>query len=192
MTARAWMPVWWTPMWMLAGGCVHTPPHDPVGGAWKKDFVRREEMREDGTFCSWEAESLVYEGAPVWSAEPPTGQNWCGTADEVSRYFDVLGQDGPFLSVHTVETGCCPERSSAECVTWNLSTGQPATLTEYDEKHAAKRWLAAQVALAGSPWEGYLLIPDAFLVVDGGHVAVCAYPPSGAKTPADIRTVVVK
>lgn len=182
--------------WLLLGstplGCVHTPPHDLVSGEWKKEFVRREEMRKDGTFCSWEAESLVYDGVPVWSAQPPAGQNWCGTGDEESRYFNVIGQDGPFLSVQTVETGCCPERSVAACVTWNLTTGKPATLTEYDEKHAAKRWLAARVALAASPWEGYLLVPDAFLVVEGGHVAVCAYPPGGARTAADIRDIVVK
>ena len=177
---------------LALAGCVHTPPHDPLAGAWKKDFVRREEMREDGSYCSWEAESLSYQGTAVWAVEPPEGQNWCGSADEVSRYFDVVGQDGAFVSVRTVENGCCPERAAAACVTWNLSTGKAATLTEYDEKRAVKRWAQAQAIIATPAYAGYVLVPDAFVVTEGGHVALCASPTGGAHSAGDIREILVK
>lgn len=172
--------------------CVHTPPHDAPAGAWKKEFVRREEMRRSGDYCAWEAESLTYGGAPVWSAEPPLGENWCGTPAEQSRMFDVVGQDGPFLSTRTTESGCCPDRSVTACVTWNLETKLPATLVEYDERRAEKRWAKAKELAAGPGYSGLTLSENSFVVAPGGHVAFCAVPTAGARTPEDIREILVK
>ena len=179
-------------MMLLLLACVHTPPHAPVEGTWKKEFVRREEIQAGGDYCSWEAESLTYAGTPLWSAEPPEGENWCGTPADQSRYFDVLGQDGPFLSIRTQESGCCPDHSDAACVTWNLQAGRPATLVEYDERRAAKRWAQAQAIAAAPGFAGYTIAQDAFVVVPGGHVAFCAAPTAGARSGADIREIQVK
>ncbi len=180
-----------TPL-LLALACVHTPPHLAPSGEWKKDYTRREETREDGTYCAWEAESLTYKGVPLWSAEPPEGENWCAAADESSRYFDVVGQDGPFLSVRTVETGCCPERSTAACLTWNLETGKVATLADYDEHHAAKRITDATAILADEDYKGFVLADNGWVVKPDGHVALCAVPAAGAHSAADIREIDVK
>ena len=177
---------------LVALACVHTPPHDPIAGAWQKDFARKEEMRASGDYCSWEAESLVYDGRRIWGADPPDGENWCGTPSEVSLAFDPLLQDGPFLSSRTEELGCCPARATMQCVTWNLMTGKAATLVEYDDKRAETRWEEAQAIAAGPGWEGYRITQDEFLLVEGGHVAFCAVPKMGAKTASDIREIVVK
>lgn len=179
-------------MILLLLACVHTPPHDALAGTWKKEFVRREEMRHDGDYCAWEAESLTFDGAAIWSAEPPVGENWCGTPAEQSRAFDVVAQDGPFLSARTTEWGCCPDRSVAACVTWNLATKQPATLLEYDEHRAEKRWAQAQALAAAPAYAGFTVSEDSFVLSPGGHVAFCAVPRTGAHTPEDIREILVK
>lgn len=179
-------------MILLLLACIHTPPHDPVEGTWTKEFVRLEEMRANGDYCSWEAESLMYGGAALWSVAPPIGENWCGTPAERAQYFDVLGQDGPFLSIRTQEIGCCPERSASTCVTWNLSTGKPATLMEYDERRAEKRWQKAQDIATAPAYAGLTIAEDTFVVKPGGHVAFCAAPHGGARSSEEIQEIVVK
>lgn len=181
----------------LLSGCVHTPPHPALEGAWSKEFTRRQEIRQDGRYCAWEAESPAWAGTLLWPAEAPIGDNWCESAGETSRWFDVVGQDGAFLSTHLQEQGCCPDRATAVCVTWNLSTAKPATLVEYDEKRAERRWERAQALLqtllqSRPALAGYTITPDAFVVKPGGHVAFCAAPPGGAGNVAAIVEINVK
>ena len=181
----------------LLVGCVHTPPHPPVEGTWSREFTRRQELRRDGRYCAWEAESPAWSGTLLWPAEAPIGDNWCETDGETARWFDVVGQDGAFLSTRLQEMGCCPDHWTAVCVTWNLETAKPATLVEYDEKRAERRWERAQTELqtllqSRPALAGYTITPDAFVVKPGGHVAFCAAPPGGAGTTAAIVEIDVK
>src|SRR4051812_10621443 len=88
---------------LLWAGCVHTPPHPPILGQWAVTTARREQMTRDGVYCAWEAESLSFADRPIWTADPPEGENWCHAAGEAARTVDVLAQDGPFLSTRLVE-----------------------------------------------------------------------------------------
>lgn len=152
-------------------GCVHTPPHPPLAGTPAVELVRLEQMTANGEYCSWEAENLVFEGRPIWSAASPDGEAWCvAPGGERARWIDILGQDGPYLSATLHEWGCCPETSSQRCVTWDLRTGEPATLEQYDPKWAARRWEKVQAKVP----EGWQVFPDAFAVGDG-HVRFCAF-----------------
>lgn len=135
---------------------------------------RREQMREDGVYCSWEAEQLTYAGRPLWVEEPPMGEDWCRTPGESSRTVDVLGQDGPFLSLVRRAWSCCPDRTEASCGTVDVRDGHAITLEEYDERHAAKRW---EKAIDKAP-PGVVLDRDDFLVGDG-HVGFCVAQADG-------------
>lgn len=66
---------------------------------------------------------------------------------------------------------------TSTCVTWDLRTGRPARLVDYDAKHAPARWRRAtrRAARAGFP----ALSPGAFVVGDG-HVAFCV-PEAGGE-----------
>jgi hypothetical protein len=132
-------------------------------------FERREQMTQTGDWCSWEAESLAFDQLDLWTATPPDEENWCRAPGESSRTVDILGRDGPYLSVRLTEWSCCPDHATARCVTYDLRTGQPATLEQYDEKHAARRWERARAKVPA----GYVLTADAFVVGDR-HVRFCA------------------
>lgn len=151
-------------------GCVHTPPHPPVAGTPAVELVRLEQMNAHGEYCAWEAENLVFEGRPIWSVASPDEENWCRSPGEQARWIDILGQDGPFLSATLHEEACCPEATSVRCVTWDLTTGEPATLAQYDPRWAERRWEKAQAKVPAG-WE---IFPDAFAVGDG-HVRFCAF-----------------
>jgi hypothetical protein len=164
---------------LLLLGCVHTPPHDPPPGRWTVDTVRREQMTLDGTWCSWEAENLVYEHDAVWAATPPDEDGgprtdtWCVDGGESARMVDVVAQDGPFLSTRLHEEGCCPRRDETTCTTWDLRTRGRAHLEDYDGRHAEWRWAKLQHLLAKDPdLVGWSFDRDAFLV-RGGHVTFC-------------------
>lgn len=179
-------------MLLLLAACVHTPPHDPVPGRWELHTERRERITPDGTWCSWEAENLSYDGRPVWTQEPPDlveghhNEDWCGTGGESARMMDVVAQDGPFLSTRVRTLACCPPEETVACVTWDLRTAAPARLPDFDEKRAASRWERLQRALAADPTlAGWTFAPDAFLV-DGGHVRFCGV------RGAEVREVRVK
>lgn len=165
MRSRLWL------SWLLLS-CVHTPPHPAPTGTWHKDYVYREQMTFEGVYCVWEAESLSYDTTPLWTATPPEREDWCKEAGEWARYFDVFSQDGSFLSVQQHELSCCPDQRTVQCVTWNLETGQPATLSDYDDRYAEARWRRAQAKHARTETPG-TLSADSFLV-DNGHVLFCA------------------
>jgi hypothetical protein len=161
-------------------GCIHTRPHDPIDGAWRVDTRARRQLTWGGVFCAWEAEDLSFSGQPLWSAPPPDrvdgehNEEWCEDGGESGRMVDVTGQDGPFLSTRLREVGCCPERTTVRCVTWDLRTRVPTTLEAYDEKHAEWRRKKLDRIVTGDPsLAGWVIEPQAFLVRDG-HVAFCA------------------
>lgn len=159
---------------LLALGCIHTPPHPPLPTPHRVELVRREESLPDGRACLWEAENVAWDGVAVWVAEPPEGDGWCEAPREAARMVDVLGQDGPFLSVHLRTFECCPERWDERWLTWDLRTGAAATLEAYDERLAARRWERALRQVERDPsLRGWVLDRDAFLVGDG-HVSFVA------------------
>lgn len=162
-------------MWpLLLAACMHTPPHPATPGAWELSLVSRDERLRDGTGCVWEAENLSYDGRPVWAAEGPEGEAWCEEPREDARLVDVLAQDGVFLSVRLRTFRCCPEAMEERWLTLNLETGAPATLEEYDERLAERRWARLGRLVARDPTlAGWDLARDRFLVGDG-HVRFVA------------------
>lgn len=172
-------------LWLLPlAGCVHTAalpplPEDPV-----RATVRADVINHAGEECLWEAEELLYDGRAVWTAEPPWGENWCVKGGEVGRMVDLGERNGPFLS--TVLTTLEDDRWTTACVTWDLPAGRPATLEDYDEKHADKRWEQAVAAQGKDPsLTGWAMARDSFRIV-GSHVAFCAI------RGRDVRDVLVR
>lgn len=160
-------------LWLLAPFIV-TKPHPPPEGAWAVTYARVERMTPKGIWCAWEAESLAYDGTPVWTAEPPQDESFCQAPFEAARMVDKLGQDGPFLSVRLRDWGCCPEREAeTRCVTYDARTREPTTLEAYDPKHYEWRAKKLQRVLDKKHGGGWSVEPSAF-VVGGGHVRVCA------------------
>ncbi len=160
-------------LWILSP-FVHTPPLPPPAGKVEVAFVRKEDMTPEGVWCTWEAESLFYDGTSIWAAAPPEEEHWCRTPFEASRTVDVLGQNGPFLSVRQSEWGCCPDAEIVtRCVTYDVRTGQPVTLAQYDPRSAKWRGKRLEKLLAKKDGGGWSAPPSAF-VVDGAHVRICA------------------
>ncbi|MDP2315541.1 MAG: hypothetical protein Q8P41_21765 [Pseudomonadota bacterium] len=160
-------------LWLIAP-FVHTRPHPPPAAKWEVAFVRKEDMTPAGIWCAWEAESLYFDGKPVWAAEVPEGEQWCGAPFEFARMVDILGEDGPYLSVRLTEWGCCPDHEVVtRCVTYDLATHAPTTLEAYDPRWYTWRAKKLQRMLDRKDGGGWSVDPTAF-VVDGGHVRVCA------------------
>lgn len=158
----------------LTGLFVKTPPHAPPPATWEVTYTRVEQMTRGGVYCAWEAESLVYDGKALWAAPPPEDESFCKAPFESARWVDVLGEDGPFVSVRLTELGCCPERDVVtRCVTYDVRIGEPTTMAAYDPKNA--KWRAKKLTrvLDRRDGGGWTVAPEAF-VVGGGHVRVCA------------------
>lgn len=160
-------------IWLMAP-FIHTAPLPAPGARWEVAYVRKEAMTPDGVWCAWEAESLLYDGKPLWAAEAPEGEQWCRTPFEAARMVDVLGENGPYLSVRLTEWTCCPERESVvPARTYDLRTGEPATLEAYDPRHFTWRSKRLRRMLDKKDGGGWTVDPTAF-VVDGRHVRVWA------------------
>ena len=171
----------------LLGGCLKTPPHAPVEGAARVEVERAEFTDPQGRSCMWEAEQLWFSQQPLWVEEPPEELNGCRPPSDRVRLVEVVGQDGPYLSVVLRESDCCGADGAGGaaggaagdtgrllCRTYDVRTGEVATLREYDRARADRR-LARLDRLwrrQGSP-AGFVLEEDAFLV-DGGRVRFCA------------------
>jgi hypothetical protein len=162
-------------IWLwFAAPFIHTPSQPPAERPWSVTFERREQMTRAGVWCSWEAESLVAGDLPIWSAEPPEEENWCKAPGESARMVDVLGSDGPYVSVRLTDWGCCPNRQThVRCVTYDVRTGQPATMEVYDPK--SWKWRSQRLAqISKRSYAGALSWEPSAFVVGGGHVRVCA------------------
>lgn len=156
-------------IWLLA--CAHTPRHPAFTGGWDKRVTSHAEFVGD-EYCSFEQEALWVDAQPLWALpEPEPEQNWCVASREDARWFDVVDQDGPFLSIRLTERGCCPQAETEACLTWNLAERRPATLVEYDPERAEERFAAARTAL-DRLGPGWIFDPQAFLV-SRGHVGFC-------------------
>jgi hypothetical protein len=170
----------------LLTACVHTAPHPAWSGSWSREIQVREEFHGDD-YCRWETESLRVGDRVLVGAQPPEPeQNWCARSGEQASWFDVVGEDGAFLSLRATTTEDPSGHDQTTCATWNLSTGAPATLEEYDTEHAAERWSAAQGRLAAEHPEGGWSIDRAAFLVGKGHVSFCA------RRGADLALVTVR
>lgn len=161
---------------LVLTACVHTAPLPPLPEAAARRTVRVDTVTVRGDECLWEAEQLTYGGEPVWTAEPPSGENWCSGGTEVGRMVDLGQQNGPFLSTTLTTLDVTPNstRWTTRCVTWNLGSRTPTKLEGYDEKHADRRWAQALVIQAGDPTlAGWAMERDSFLI-DGRHLTFCA------------------
>jgi hypothetical protein len=150
--------------------CASTRPHAPVAGVHSVAVNWREQERDDGA-CTYETEDLRFGALDLWvDPEPPPAEPSCREPYERARTVDVLGQDGPYLSVRLGTRDCCPERRTAACVTYDVRSGLPITLRQYDPRRADGRLARAQALVP----DGYTLSRDAF-AVGGGSVRFCAF-----------------
>ena len=156
----------------LTGLFVRTPPQAPPEGQWAVHTDRVEQMTPRGVYCAWEAESLLYAGTPIWGDTPPEDESFCKAPSESSRTVDILGQNGPYLSVRLWEWSCCPDREqTVSCRTYDLRTGTPVTLEAYDPKSYA--WRAKKITrVLARKGGGFTVAPTSFRV-DGKHVQLC-------------------
>lgn len=148
--------------------CATTRPHAPVDGAPAVAVTWREEEREDGA-CTYEAEDLRFGAYDLW-VDPDPPPSSCQAPFARARTVDVLGQDGPYLSVRVRTQACCPDRRTVDCVTYDVRSGLPIRLRQYDPRLADARAARADTLVP----EGFTLRADAF-VVGGGHVRFCAF-----------------
>lgn len=159
-------------MIFVLAACVHTPPHAPFAGTWEKVLTHHTEFRGD-EFCLAEQEALLVDRVALWSApEPEPEQNWCRVSGEHARWFDVVGQDGAYLSARLTESGCCPDVVVERCVTWDLTARKEVSVADYDPEHATERLQEARTR-AKALGEGWSIDATAFLV-GKGHVTFCA------------------
>jgi hypothetical protein len=126
--------------------------------------VRVQGLTEGGETCLWESEDVYVDGRPIWVGEAPVGEGWCETPGEAARMVEIVGHEGPFLSM--TRTVWTPDRATAECLTVDVRTGARAVLEDVDGERAAARWDAARAK------GGAGVRRDAFVVRDG-HVAFC-------------------
>ncbi len=135
------------------------------------------EVEFDGKLCRWEEEQLSLGDQLVWGTTPPE-PGWCraavaADAPEHAAWFDVLGEDGAWLSVKQTTFACCPERWEVACFTWNLDAGRAGTLEEYDAELAARRWKWGQRRWARRGPDGAPPLQKDSFVVGKGHVSFC-------------------
>jgi hypothetical protein len=148
--------------------CVATRPKAPVPGAPVVTPAWREALVDDAA-CAFESESLRFGALSLWEEEAPPAEGWCRAPFEHARTVDVLGQDGPYLSVRQTTRDCCPAVETSACVTYDVRSALPVTLRQYDPRLADQRLARATAQLPA----GFTLERDAFLVGDG-HVRFCA------------------
>ena len=148
--------------------CVATRPKAPVPGAPVVTPAWRESLVDDAA-CVYEAESLRFGERPLWEEEPPPAEGWCRAPFEHARTVDLLGQDGPYLSVRQATRDCCPDAETVACLTYDVRSALPITLRQYDPRLADQRLARATAQLPA----GFTLDRDAFLIGDG-HVRFCA------------------
>jgi hypothetical protein len=161
--------------WWIVAPFVQTAPHAAPEAAVDVKFQRREEMTADGLWCTWEAESLTYGDQVIWGEAMPTDEPWCARPPfESSRRVDVLGRDGPFVSVRLTEWNCCPDKEVVtRCVTYDVRTGQPATIEAYDPRWAKWRDRRLSMLTEKRDGGGWTYEPSAF-IVGHGHLEICA------------------
>ncbi len=162
-------------MLLLAAACMHTPPRprlpEPVV---VRNELRTAEFDAEGRTCTWEAEGLWVGTRRVLGQDAPTEMDWCRAPSESWSTLDVLGQDGEFVSIAAASSSGPPG-----CGTWNVVTGLPATLVEYDEKLAERRVLRATRKLARRPLSG-TFNADAF-IVGNRHLRFCWFDNTGLR-----------
>jgi hypothetical protein len=166
-------------VWLLFA-CIHTPPSP----AWPEPVVVRTELRErmfddDGRHCSWEEDSLWSGERRILGEEPPDAEDWCRSPMVHWRTIDIVGQDGPYLSLISEDSD-----GRRSCGTLNLTSGDPATLSGYDEKNAQRRARRAARLLRRHPAPGGF-DPDRFLLRNG-HVRFCWMDETGAQHDLDV------
>lgn len=165
---------------VLALGCMHTPPHEPLAEPVVVRLAARHDVADqEGRDCSWEEEGLWVGERRVLGADPPDDTDWCRAPSHHWATLDLLGQDGPYVSlVQASDVG----RTS--CQTWDVVENRPITLAEYDEKLASRRIRRANRLLARHPLPGPL-VPDSF-VVRHGHVTFCIEDAEGGRHELDV------
>ncbi|MBM4390609.1 MAG: hypothetical protein FJ090_05765 [Deltaproteobacteria bacterium] len=163
-------------MWWLALACIHTPVLDPVAVP-VATHVRRLESPPDeqGRTCSWEEEWLLAGAERLVGADEPEA---CEVLADHWQTVDVLGQNGPFVSVLVESGGCCPVQRAASCQTWDLVNRVAVSVHHYDPRAAVRRWRRAE-SIAAERGAG-ALDPMQFYV-RGRHVTFCTWDPAGRR-----------
>lgn len=157
--------------------CIHTPALPSPGVEVSVSLATLEGRPDDeGRACTWAEEALVADGARLLGGEPPEA---CAPLTDRWQTVDVLGRNGPFVSVVVETGGCCPPVRQARCATFDVVNRREVTVTEYHEKVASRRLrrAATEAARLGVVTP----LDEAQFLVRGQHVTFCAWTPSGAR-----------
>ena len=165
---------------VVISGCMHTPPHPALPEPVHVDLAARHETADlAGRDCSWEEEGLWVGGQRIVGHDAPDAADWCVAPSDHWATVDLLGQDGPFVSVFLEADG-----DVGRCETWNVNENRPASLVDYDPKHAEARVRRGARLLARRKIPG-ILHPDSFYV-RGGHVVFCVFGPDGKRQDVEV------
>lgn len=132
---------------------------------------------ENGRACTWEEESLWYGPNRLVGTDPPEGES-CGGIGDHWQTLDIVGSNGPFLSVERAWGVCCPDRSDRELLTWDVVNGRPISILEYDEKWGEKRLAWARKAVERGHYPGLAdpnEVDPARFFIRGSHVVFVVY-----------------
>ena len=162
----------------LLSACLRTPPSVAVDGSARVEVEEAFYTDPQGRACLWEAEQLWFNAQALWVEERPDAPNGCRPPSERLRQVEIVGQDGPYLSVILRTSDCCSGEGGPAiesiCRTYDVRTGEPVSLRAYDRSRADRR-LARLDRLwrrQGAP-AGFTIAEDSFLV-GGGGVNFCA------------------
>lgn len=163
-------------MWWFTLACIHTPAFDPVAVPVATPTHRVESLPdEEGRTCTWEEEWLLGGAERLLGADVPEA---CDVLADHWQTVDLLGQNGPFVSVLVETGGCCPEVRAAACQTWDLVHHVPVSVHDYDPARAERRWRRAE-AIAAERGVG-ALDPLQFYI-RGTHVTFCTWDAEGRR-----------
>lgn len=159
--------------------CLHRPAVVAPPIPWRREVDHREEVLPDGSWCAWDAERIVTAEGSLWEITAPdtvpggVAEQWCPAGGEASRTVDVVDQTGPFLHTILHDRRCCPEEEVSLCVTWDLRTRGPATLSDVDPRRAAELWAGLQAKIAAEPALADLRFAVDEFVMEKGIVRFC-------------------
>mgnify|MGYP001576285118 CR=1 FL=1 len=129
---------------------------------------------DEGRACTWAEEAFFAGAERVVGEEPPDA---CVPLTDHWQTVDILGRNGPYVSVLVEAGGCCPPVREARCTTFNVVDRRAVTVYDYHDKVAERRLRRAN-AEAAAMGLAAPVDPGQFFI-RGEHVTFCAWTPAG-------------